>query len=74
MTIVQLIFEEWKNLNRLEFDEFMLNQEKTLLREEREQHGDTWDAALSKYEVRAGNYSRAFTDFDDYYLENFKTD
>ena len=41
------------------------------LRMEREQHAKTWDAALDKYEVRAGNYMRAYEDFDDYY-EQFK--
>ena len=35
------------------------------------QHGKTWDAALDKYEVRAGNYMRAYEDFDDYYAETF---
>ena len=34
--------------------------------------GKTWDAALDKYEVRAGNYMRAYEDFDDYYDEQFK--
>lgn len=39
---------------------------------EKQQHGKTWDTALDKYEVRAGNYMRAYEDFDDYYNENFK--
>jgi len=39
---------------------------------EKHEHGKTWDAALSKYEVRAGNYMRAYEDFDDYYNEKFK--
>ena len=61
-TTVQLIFENWKNLNRLEFDEFMLNQYKTLLREEREQICDAYDfGAAWKYESA-----------NNYYLENFK--
>ena len=38
---------------------------------EREQHGKTWDAGLSKYEVRAGNYMRAYEDFDDWYAETY---
>jgi hypothetical protein len=37
---------------------------------ERLQHSQTWDAALDKYEVRAGNYMRAYEDFDDYYEQN----
>lgn len=43
------------------------------LKIERKQHGKTWDAALDNYEVRAGNYMRAYEDFDDYY-EQFKQD
>ena len=42
------------------------------LQMEKQQHAKTWDAALDKYEVRAGNYMRAYEDFDDYYNENFK--
>jgi hypothetical protein len=38
---------------------------------ERIQHSYTWDSALSKYEVRAGNYLRAYEDFDDYYHEKY---
>jgi len=40
---------------------------------EKEQHGNTWDTALDKYEVRAGNYMRAYEDFDEYYNEIFKS-
>lgn len=43
------------------------------LQMERLQHSQTWDAALDKYEVRAGNYMRAYDDFDDYY-EQLKQD
>ena len=39
---------------------------------EQKQHSKTWDTALDKYEVRAGNYMRAYEDFDDYYYEQFK--
>ncbi len=41
---------------------------------EKEQHGKTWDTALDKYEVRAGNYMRAYEDFDEYYNETFKSE
>jgi len=37
---------------------------------ERFQHSQTWDTALDKYEVRVGNYMRAYEDFDDYYEQN----
>ena len=38
---------------------------------EKQQHGKTWDTALDKYEVRAGNYMRAYEDFDDYFAETY---
>lgn len=38
---------------------------------EEKQHGKTWDSALDKYEVRAGNYMRAYEDFDDYFDETY---
>jgi hypothetical protein len=47
--------------------------QKKALELERLQHGQTWNTALDKYEVRAGNYMRAYEDFDDYY-EQFKQD
>ena len=44
-----------------------MNFKKQALAMERFEHSQTWDAALDKYEVRAGNYMRAYEDFDDYY-------
>jgi hypothetical protein len=41
---------------------------------EKEQHGNTWNAALKAYDERGGVYVRAFTDFDDYYNETFETE
>ena len=44
-----------------------------LKRQAKEMHkkelGDAWDVAIDKYEVRAGNYMRAYEDFDDWYNE-----
>lgn len=40
---------------------------------ERKQHSKTWDVALDKYEVRAGNYMRAYEDFDEYYNETYSS-
>ena len=47
---------------------------KKALEIEKEQHSKTWDVALDKYEVRAGNYMRAYEDFDEYYNETFKSE
>jgi len=40
---------------------------------EREQHGETWDAALIAVDRRGGVLIRALTDFDAYWAENSKT-
>jgi hypothetical protein len=61
---------------RLEIDMYnfiykLMQQAKEM---EKEQHGKTWDTALDKYEVRAGNYMRAYEDFDEYYNETFKSE
>lgn len=69
-TTVQLIFENWKNLNRLEFDEFMLNQYKTLLREEKEQIIDAWDNGA--YGGR--EFFETFVNAEDYFNEYYKTE
>jgi len=50
-TTTQVIFENWKNLSRLEFDEYMLNQEKTLLREEKEIIKDAWEDGWESYDL-----------------------
>ena len=39
------------------------------LQMEREQHGDTWDAALIAVDRRGGVLIRALTDFDAYWKE-----
>jgi hypothetical protein len=49
----------------------LINQAKAM---EKEQHSKTWDVALDKYEVRAGNYMRAYEDFEQYYNETFKSE
>ena len=53
--------------------EYYMKLKQQTIQMEREQHSKTWDTALDKYEVRAGNYMRAYEDFDDYY-EQFKQD
>ena len=38
---------------------------------EKQQHGETWDAAIENYEARGGNDIRAWEDFDDHYNEKY---
>ena len=39
---------------------------------EREQHGETWDAAIKAYRDRGHNVVRAIVDFDEYWAEKSK--
>lgn len=39
-TVVEEIFENWESMSKKDFDEYMLNNKKTLLREEVEQIED----------------------------------
>jgi hypothetical protein len=38
---------------------------------EKEQLGETWDAALGAFDARGFNRVRAIIDFDDYYNETY---
>jgi predicted LPLAT superfamily acyltransferase len=67
-TALKWFFDNLKN-HEIQAQHFELYRQ--ALQIEKEQHGQTWDAALDKYEARAGNYMRAYEDFDDYY-EQFK--
>ncbi len=40
---------------------------------ERQQHGETWDAALLHVDKRGGVILRALVDFDDYWANKSKT-
>jgi hypothetical protein len=64
-TIVTQIIENWKNMSSEEFDEFMQNQQRTLLREEMEQIMDAFDEGKlnAKFEPVTSK---------EYYLEMYK--
>lgn len=47
-TIVQQIFENWRKMNQNDFNEYLLNNEKTLLREEKELILDAYNSCLSR--------------------------
>jgi len=46
-------------------------QAKLLLKDDKIQHGDTWDAAIKSYEQRGHVMVRAWEDFDDYFENRF---
>ena len=71
-TAVEWLVETFNITNvDLSHHKLIIDQAKEM---EKQQHGKTWDTALDKYEVRAGNYMRAYEDFDEYYNETFKSD
>jgi hypothetical protein len=70
-TIVTQIIENWKNMSSADFDEFMQNQQRTLLREEMEQIMDAWDEGQeSEYQYNINNVPR--NNAKQYYLEMYK--
>jgi len=74
-TTVQSILKKWIMLSRIEFDEFMLNQGKTLLREEKEQICNAWDNGFANgFDLGKYDDDSNPDDANKYYLKNFKTD
>lgn len=39
---------------------------------EKQQHGQTWDAAIKAHDNRGHVHARSIVDFDEYYNEQFK--
>ena len=50
MTPVQEIIEAWQKMSRGSFDEYLLNNKETLIREEKENIMDAYDVACLKTE------------------------
>ena len=71
-TIVTQIIENWKTLSPQEFDEYMLNQQRTLIREEMEQIMDAFDEG-QEYEYQYHINNAPKFDSKTYYLENYKS-
>ena len=51
-------------------DSMLFKQAKEL---ERQQHGNTWDAAIKAHNDRGGVHARSLVDFDEWYKQQFKT-
>lgn len=60
MTVVQEIITNWETMSPKDFDVFMLNNKKTLIREEKEQIIDAYN-----------NEGECEGDGDRYYTENY---
>ena len=40
---------------------------------DKQQHGETWDAAIKAHDNRGHVHSRSIVDFDEYYNETYQT-
>jgi hypothetical protein len=47
----------------------LINQAKEM---DKQQHGQTWDAAIKAHDDRGGVHARSIVDFDEWYNETFK--
>ena len=66
-TAVQWLFEKLlENPTSIEEINYNINVCKLALEMERNQHGNTWDAAIQAYEDRGHVKVRAWSDFDEY--------
>ncbi len=63
LTAVEWLIEQWPILES-QIPERILKQAKEM---EKEQHGETWDAALIDVDKRGGVLLRALVDFDEYW-------
>jgi hypothetical protein len=59
------------NVSTLErfFIEKLINHAKEL---DKQQHGNTWDAAIKAHDDRGHVHARSLVDFDEYYNDTFK--
>lgn len=62
-TAVEWLLNEWPVLNS-QLPQWLIEQAKAM---EKEQHGETWDAALVQMDKRGGVVLRALVDFDEYW-------
>lgn len=60
-TTMQKLLDNWKTMSRTDFDEYLLNNHQTLLREEKEQILDAYNSCLSK-----GNGKEFIVTLEDY--------
>ena len=68
ITAVQWLFNEVINYNGI-VPVHVIEQAAEM---EKEQHGKTWDDAITQYIARGFNYERTICDFDEYYAGNYE--
>jgi len=68
MTAVDWLFDELIKHNGIISPEII----DKALEMEKEQHGKTWDDAITQYIARGFNSERTICDFDEYYAGNYE--
>lgn len=69
MTAVEWLLEQTMYIRATKWPDIV----EQALEMEREQHGETWDAALIHVDKRGGVILRALIDFDEYWANKSKT-
>jgi hypothetical protein len=80
MTAVQRLINELRSGKKLQFDMTKCGHLITehgnvfdeILELEKQQHGQTWDAAIKAHGDRGGVHARTIVDFDEWYEQQFK--
>ena len=69
MTAVEQFFKNLCNLGYIEYPDANLVQEilNSALQMEKQQHGETWDAAIKAHDDRGHVFVRSSCDFDEYF-------
>lgn len=69
MTAVEWLLEQTMYMRSTKWPDIV----EQALAMEKEQHGETWDAALIRFDERGKVFLRALIDFDEYWAEKSKT-
>jgi len=69
-TAVEWLMDKLPTIDKYDpYYEDIIQQAKAM---EKQQHGQTWDAAIKAHDNRGHVHSRSITDFDEYYNETYK--
>jgi pyoverdine/dityrosine biosynthesis protein Dit1 len=58
---------------RLTVSDDILNKYQISVEMDKQQHGQTWDAAIAAHDERGHVHARSLVDFDEYYNETYNT-
>jgi hypothetical protein len=67
----KMVLKLCNKLQTIEYTHIFLEEFEKAKEMQKQQHGKTWDDAMENMKARGGNDMRAYTDFDDYYVETY---